>query len=199
MLFKAVHLKGINSGAITLAFRKWEMPSDKKGTIQHSPIGQIQILDILKQHEKDLSVWNAKLAGYSSLTALKLQLSKITSGELYRIVLRYFGEDPRITLRNQINISQHEQTIILHKLNSFDQRAKAGAWTKTALQLIQDYPETGAEILADMMKVEKDWLKPNIRKLKNLGLTSSLKIGYALSPRGVTVLKLLEDNQHEIE
>jgi hypothetical protein len=38
---------------------------------------------------------------------------------------------------------------------------------------------------------EKAWLKINIRKLKNLGLTISHNPGYTLSPRGKAYLALL--------
>lgn len=39
MLFKAVHLEGIKAGKITLAFRKWQKPSVKVGTLLHTAIG----------------------------------------------------------------------------------------------------------------------------------------------------------------
>ena len=39
---------------------------------------------------------------------------------------------------------------------------------------------------------EKDWLKPNEPKLKNLGLTISHEVGYSLSPRGEMLLNYLE-------
>ena len=35
------------------------------------------------------------------------------------------------------------------------------------------------------------WLKTQIRKLKALGLTESLEVGYRLSPRGAALLKAL--------
>ena len=45
-----------------------------------------------------------------------------------------------------------------------------------------------AQELADRSGYEKEWLKLNVRKLKNLGLTESLHPGYRLSPRGAAYL-----------
>ena len=42
----------------------------------------------------------------------------------------------------------------------------------------------GAGDLAPRMNQEMLPFKRNVRKLKNLGLTESLKVGYRLSPRG---------------
>ena len=42
-----------------------------------------------------------------------------------------------------------------------------------------------------MLNVEKDWLKIHIRKLKNLGFTISHEVGYSISVRGESLIKLL--------
>ena len=36
--------------------------------------------------------------------------------------------------------------------------------------------------------MERAWFKGNVRKLKALGLTESLEVGYRLSPRGAVFL-----------
>jgi predicted transcriptional regulator len=41
------------------------------------------------------------------------------------------------------------------------------------------------------MKMERPAFKINVRKLKELGLTESLDIGYRLSPLGETILEVL--------
>lgn len=45
--------------------------------------------------------------------------------------------------------------------------------------------------LAGAAGVERDRLKADVRKLKELGLTESLVVGYRLSPRGAAVLARL--------
>ena len=46
--------------------------------------------------------------------------------------------------------------------------------------------------LAARVGQEKEPFKINVRKLKNIGLTESLDVGYRLSPRGRFVLEALD-------
>ncbi len=69
-----------------------------------------------------------------------------------------------------------------------DQRAKDGAWTRVFLDLIADRPATRAPDLATQLGSETTRFKANVRKLKRLGLTRSLKVGYRLSVRGRSFL-----------
>ena len=55
-------------------------------------------------------------------------------------------------------------------------------------ELILDRPETSAGVLADSLGRERLDFKTDVRKLKNLGLTESLLVGYRLSPRGAAYL-----------
>lgn len=63
-----------------------------------------------------------------------------------------------------------------------------GAWTRTTLQLIERYPGVVSTTLARHVQQDRATFKLNVRKLKELGLTESLDIGYRLSPRGEAVL-----------
>lgn len=65
-----------------------------------------------------------------------------------------------------------------------DNRSRFGSWTSEVLEIIDTTPGLKAQEIADQLKVDKDWLKVNIRKLKNLGLTISLEVGYKISTRG---------------
>ena len=58
--------------------------------------------------------------------------------------------------------------------------------------VIKEHPMMPAAQLAYETGFEKDWLKTNVRKLKNLGLTISHQPGYTLSPRGLVVLERLQ-------
>ncbi|WP_294276703.1 hypothetical protein [uncultured Chryseobacterium sp.] len=46
-----------------------------------------------------------------------------------------------------------------------------------------------------MTGFEKEWLKLNIRKLKNMGLTISHTVGYEISPLGSEYLKKLTESK----
>ena len=63
-----------------------------------------------------------------------------------------------------------------------------GAWTRATLQLIERYPGIVSTTLARHADQERAAFKLNVRKLKELGLTESLDVGYRLSPRGQAVL-----------
>jgi hypothetical protein len=69
-------------------------------------------------------------------------------------------------------------------------------WTIQVLRSIGIHPGRPASELAAAICAEKDWLKLNIRKLKALGLTESLSVGYRLSPRGKVVLRSIEGEQN---
>ncbi len=59
------------------------------------------------------------------------------------------------------------------------------------MQWIADHEGLAAREIAAALAIEKAVLKPNIRKLKDLGLTESLAVGYRLSPRGAAILEAL--------
>lgn len=84
------------------------------------------------------------------------------------------------------------EATIGEKLQRLDKASRHGDWTLRFLKLIEAYPMLRAGELAAKAGVEKAWLKGNIRKLKNLGLTLSLESGYELTPRGHAYLKGLE-------
>jgi hypothetical protein len=69
-----------------------------------------------------------------------------------------------------------------------DARAQHGAWTRETLRLIDEHPGRRAGDLADMVGRERLYFKADVRKLKALGLTISLDVGYKLSPRGAAFL-----------
>ena len=71
------------------------------------------------------------------------------------------------------------------------QSEPVGTWTAEALQLLSDQPGVRAGDLAADLGMDKARFKTNVRKLKGLGLTESLKVGYRLSPRGRAVLEFL--------
>lgn len=57
--------------------------------------------------------------------------------------------------------------------------------------MIRDRPAVRAPDLAASVGRETLPFKRDVRKLKELGLTESLEVGYRLSPRGATVVRHL--------
>jgi hypothetical protein len=65
-----------------------------------------------------------------------------------------------------------------------DAAPSSGPWTLAVLRAIEVAPAVRAADLAGPLGMERLHFKANVRKLKELGLTESLGIGYRLSPRG---------------
>jgi hypothetical protein len=191
MLFKQVHLAGIKSGKIKLAFRKWKVAAVKSGSLVKTGVGIIQIVDITSITEADITPADAKNAGFESLEKLLGQLAAVTEGTIFRIKVRYHGEDPRIALREQVSLSDAAFEVLKERLHKLDRYSKQGAWTRQLLEMIRDNPRLRAADLAVKTGREKEWLKLNVRKLKNIGLTISHDPGYTLSPLGQEFLSKL--------
>lgn len=193
MLFKQAFLDGIADGKVTLAFRCWRKPTVKAGGRLRTAVGELAIKSVDIIAERDITPQAAKRAGYDSREALLQAIHSCDrEGKLYRIAFKLAGPDARIVLRQQAAISDAVFDELQKKLARFDAASKVGPWTLAVLRLIADHPETKAGDLASIGGFDKEWLKLNIRKLKELGLTESLSTGYRLSPRGDAFLERVE-------
>jgi hypothetical protein len=72
-----------------------------------------------------------------------------------------------------------------------DSASSRGPWTGAVLALIADRPGTVSTVLAEAIGWERQDFKLHVRRLKELGLTVSLDVGYRLSPRGESYLNCL--------
>lgn len=185
MLFKLEQLNGIKAGKIAYAYRKWPKLSVKSGSIINTAVGQIEIGEINIVSEEDINDQDAVESGYTNKEDLLKSFFQKSAGSIYKIAVSYHSEDPRIELRNEIELTDSEFEDLKNKLARFDKFSNHGPWTKTVLLAIQNNPNLHAIGIAKLTGFEKDWLKINIRKLKNLGLTISHLVGYELSPRGM--------------
>jgi len=189
MLIRSDILERIKAGEISLVFRKWRKAGVKAGGTQLTQAGLIGIDSVETIEEKDISEQDALEAGAASRAAMAEMLAKDPrEGVLYRIRLHYIGDDLRIALRNDDSLSDEEMAELLAKLAKMDAASKRGPWTQAYLQLIQDMPDTHAIVLARSVGLDNIVFKPQVRKLKALGLTISISPGYRLSPRGEKVL-----------
>ncbi len=188
MLIKTFVLKEIKAGKLDLLFRKWRTPGVKKGTLLKTAIGQIEIKDVLITSTDQIKTRDAMRAGYDDLKKLIAKLNSINKGDIYKIKVGYHSPDPRIKARQRTKISAEAMTLLLKKLGRLDRFSKEGKWTRKVLIEISNNPKMKATDLAKRLGYTKDWLKPNIRKLKNLGLTISHEIGYTISPLGKSFL-----------
>jgi hypothetical protein len=128
----------------------------------------------------------ARAAGWASAEKLTKRLAP--EGELYRVVLAFDGEDPRIALRESDSLTAEDVAAIDTRLERLDRASSHGAWTLHYLELIREHPQRRAPDLAEMVGRETAPFKIDVRKLKNLGLTRSFAVGYEVSPRGLAYL-----------
>lgn len=191
MLIKQKQLDGIMSGKISLAFRKWKNLSVKKDSLLKTSIGLVKIEDISETEMSQITEDDAKLAGYDNVKTLINELEKTVNGVIYKIQLSFYSPDPRIDLRQKQQITDEELEELKEKLLNLDKFSKQGKWTVKVLKAIQENPKLPAVELAAKVNKEKEWLKTNVRKLKNLGLTISHEPGYTLSPLGAYFLNVL--------
>ena len=101
------------------------------------------------------------------------------------------GEDPRIALRAQDEIADDELATLLARLDRMDRSSRHGPWTAEVLALIAGSEGVRAADLAATLGRDTQPFKTDVRKLKALGLTESLEVGYRVSPRGRGVLDAL--------
>lgn len=193
MLLKNSILKRIKAGEITLAFRKWKRPTVKTGGTLRTSVGVLAIDRVWPIAQKEIDESDAKQAGYSSKSALLNNLNRRDSGTIYRISLHYKGPDPRKVLQKKDNLSKEELARIRQQLKKLDEQSSGNAWAQSVLEIIEKYPGLPAADLARKSGFEKEWLKAQIRKLKELGLTVSLLPGYRLSARGKVVVEYLKN------
>ena len=98
------------------------------------------------------------------------------------------ADDPRLALRERDDMSDDEMAEVVGRLARLDRSSRHGEWTTETLQLIAEHPGVRAGDLATQVGREMQPFKTDVRKLKGLGLTESLEVGYRLSPRGEAVL-----------
>jgi hypothetical protein len=182
MLFRQDVLRRIGAGDVTLAFRRWRRATVKAGGTLRTPVGVLAIESVEPVDAKRVTDADARRAGASDRETLLAELPG--EGTLHRIEFRLAGPDPRVALRERSHISPAERAEIDARLARLDAASRHGPWTAAVLGLIADRPATRAPDLAASLGRETARFKADVRKLKELGLTESLEVGYRLSPRG---------------
>lgn len=175
-------LDAIAAGTVTLAFRRWDRPRVRVGGTQRTAVGVVEFTSVDPVDETALTAHDAHAAGFADLAAL--QRAQRGDGQLYRIGVRLAGPDPRVALRAKRRLSQADRADLDARLARLDRSSSHGPWTAAVLELIAENPGVRAPDLAARMGRETLPFKRDVRKLKELGLTESLEVGYRLSPRG---------------
>jgi hypothetical protein len=183
VLFRQDFWAGLTDGSVTLAFRRWKRPTVKTGGRLTTPAGVLAIEEVKVIEEGAITEADARRSGFVDRAALLDELAG-RQGELYRIAFHRSGDDPRVALREQAALTEDDSAELARRLARLDRASTHGPWTEAVLRLIAERPAVRAGDLAESLGRERLAFKADVRKLKALGLTESLDVGYRLSPRG---------------
>ena len=190
MLFQRRFHERIRSGDITCTVRIWQRPHVKIGGRYVLGGGAIIVDKIQETCLDDITAALAHRCGFSSLVDL-LKTAKHGSGErVYVIDFHYDGKVARAEPKTGA-ASAEELAQLVQWLEAMDRRSRVGAWTLKTLRAIESRPGVLAATLARSLGRQRDEFKRDVRKLKHLGLTFSLEIGYRLTPKGEALLARL--------
>jgi hypothetical protein len=193
LLFKKPFWAGLESGAITLTFRRWQKPHVRPGgRYRCHPIGVLEVDAIDHVPVSAITEADAHAAGFASRAALVAYLAELgpldDATPVYRVALHHGGDGDRAPLALVDALTPDDVAAIAGKLAKLDKRSP---WTRETLAIIAKRPRVAASKLAAALGRETAPFKIDVRKLKKLGLTQSFEIGYELSPRGKAFFKTL--------
>ena len=173
MLFTPDAHEGLASGAITVTFRSWRRPHAKVGG-RHK-VGPVTLLidAVTEVPVESITEDEARAAGFPDRNALLGRLGQ-RDGTVWRVDFHRVDDEPRPQL------SEDEVRQRLERM---------GPWVVDVLRLIGEKPGVVSTVLAAEVGQERQRFKGNVRRLKGLGLTESLEVGYRLTPLGEAVLR----------
>ena len=189
MLVQARFREAIASGAVTLTFRRWKRSQVVAGNTYRTAAGRLVVDAVDVVDPERITDADAKRAGFSSRAELLRELRGANDLPTYRVRFRpAVGPDARSLLAATVTLSDDEVAELRRRLARLDRASSHGSWTADVLRTIAERPAVRAADLAASFGRETQSFKLDVRKLKNLGLTLSLEIGYRLSPRGEAYL-----------
>jgi hypothetical protein len=176
VLFEKRLRDGLADGSITVALRRWKRTQVLPGRRYRSPDGLVEVTQVDVVDTVDVAT--ARAAGFASVADALADLGgdgPITVVHLHRVD----DADPRDVLSYDTHIADPEK--LLKQIERYRQH----------FELIAANPGVRAPDLAARLGMDTLTFKRQVRRLKELGLTHSLRVGYELSPRGEALLRLL--------
>jgi hypothetical protein len=194
VLFQARFWPLIVDGTVTVTFRRWkrgQVVAGHRYRTGHRIVGR-QMIEVDRVDVVDparITRADARRAGFRAADAVRAALRGDADLPVYRIQFHRVDEpDPRRVLAATADLSPADRAEIDRRLDRLDRASAHGPWTRAVLAVIAARPGTRAADLAAGFGRETIPFKTDVRKLKNLGLTESLEVGYRLSPRGAAYL-----------
>ena len=183
MLIAPATAHGIADGSVTLAFRRWDAPRMRPGSTQRTVAGVVEVTTLDVVDPERLTEDDAARAGIRSLAELLQLLDRRAGAHVYRM------RGPAGRARSAGRAARAGRPV--RRRAARDRRAAGphGRRPRSPLDpggaaLISAQPGVRAPDLAASLGRETLPFKRDVRKLKELGLTCSLPVGYEISHRG---------------
>jgi hypothetical protein len=196
-LFNARDHERVVSGDLTVTWRLWKYAHVKPGRVYPTGFGGGHAIDDVRAvRAADVTDADAQEADLADATALielartHTRASVSSQTILYRVQFHYV---PELPVKPALPLEE-----ISRRLQRLDQNSRWGAWTEPVLRLIEENPGVVSTRLAAETGQPRAEFKANVRRLKALGLTTSLELGYELSELGQTYLDSLESDLESI-
>lgn len=185
MRFTGPDARAVAEGAITVQFRRWATARVLAGRTYRTNAGPIDVLAVRRIDPAKLTRADAARAGRTGAEQLLAELPGDPAHPLWRIEFTLTAApDPRAALAADDQLDDAAVADLTRRLDRLDKASSHGPWTRQYLATIAERPGVRAPDLAAAYGRETAPFKVDVRKLKNLGLTHSLAVGYELSPRG---------------
>jgi hypothetical protein len=190
VLFAQRFAEPIARGEVDLTFRRWKRAQVRPGRPYRTLVGRLEVDEVCEVEPRGVTDDEARRAGFETADALLAEAGRHAEDgtPLFRVRFHRLDEpDPRSALA-ATPPSSSEADDVAGKLDAMDRRSGHGPWAWATLRAIAADPGRRAPDLAAAFGRETAPFKTDVRKLKALGLTHSLPVGYELSPRGQAVL-----------
>jgi hypothetical protein len=188
--------EGLRDGTITVAFRRWRRSQVVAGHQYRTGDGLVLAESVDTISPADITPALASDAGFADVQAAVADLRGDPDLPLYCIRFRpVAGPDPRDQLASTADLSDDDVRSISKRLARMDTSSKRGPWTIAVLQQIASQPAVSSALLAPALDWDRPDYKLHVRRLKALGLTISLDVGYRISPRGAQYLARRDDGE----
>jgi hypothetical protein len=178
----------VANGEVTLTFRLWKRPHAKVGGRYRVGAVVIEVERIDLVPFSSISAREVRRTGSPDRESLRARAAHAGPIDddtlLYRIEFRVVDVARRVA---PVAASSESIAATAAKLDAMDHRSAAGPWTRAVLALIGANPGVVSTVLAETVGRPRAEFKQDVRKLKALGLTESLEVGYRLTALGEAI------------
>jgi len=187
---------GLADGSITVTVRRWKRAQAKEGGVYRVGPVDLTVDRIERVPLERISARDAERSGFTDRDALIDYLGPPLDGATGEPVWRItFHCEPAAARPKQSGrLTEAEVDDLRRRLDRLDANGPTGSsgpWTVAVLRIIAERPGVVSTDLASELGRERPAFKIDVRKLKRLGLTESLEVGYRLSPKGRALLRRL--------